>query len=233
MLEIDGLTVSYPDFTGRYSLRVERGALCAVIGPSGGGKTTLLHAVAGFEPVVGGTLRFDGLVLDGLAPAQRPVTLLFQDHNLFPHLSAFDNVALGVDPGLRLDAAGRASVRDALSAVDLADEAGRRPSELSGGQRQRVALARALVMRRPILLLDEPFAALDPGLRKAMIALTDRLRRAHGLTVLMTIHTPHDVADAADQVAFVADGQVRDTGAPGELLRRGRSAALDAFLGLN
>lgn len=232
MLDVSGLTVSYPDFTGRYTLEVASGALCAVIGPSGGGKTTLLHAIAGFEPVTAGRLAFDGVDLTGLGPALRPVTILFQDHNLFPHLSAFDNVGLGVSPALRLDATGRASVMAALEAVELGEEAARLPGELSGGQRQRVALARALVMRRPLLLLDEPYAALDPGLRKGMIALTDRLRRAHGLTVLMTIHTPADIAEAADMVAFVADGAVKDLGSPEVMLRPGRSPALDAFLGI-
>lgn len=233
MLELDNLTVRYPDFTGRYTLLVPAGALCAVIGPSGGGKTTMLHAIAGFEPVSAGRVSFDGIDLTGLEPAQRPVTILFQDHNLFPHLSAFDNVALGVDPGLRLSADQRRGVDSALLAVDLAGMASRLPGDLSGGQRQRVALARALVMRRPLLLLDEPFAALDPGLRKDMIGLTDRLRRAHGLTVLMTIHTPADMMRVADIVAFVTDGEVRDQGAPDALLRSGRSLELDSFLGVD
>ncbi len=159
------------------------------------------------------------------------MSILFQDNNLFPHLTAAANVGLGLKPSLRLDAADRERVGEALAAVDLADEAQRLPGELSGGQRQRVALARALAMRRPLLLLDEPFGALDPGLRAAMIALTDRLRRAHGLTVLMTIHTPGDVAHAADLVAFVTEGRVQDAGPPGDLLRAGRSREMDAFLG--
>jgi thiamine transport system ATP-binding protein len=232
MLDLAALTVSYPDFTGRYSLTVPKGALCAVIGPSGGGKTTMLHAIAGFEPVVSGTLTFDGAELGGLAPASRPCSLLFQDHNLFPHLNAAQNVGLGLKPSLALGEAERDVVAGALAAVDLSDEAQRRPGEMSGGQRQRVALARALVMRRPLLLLDEPFGALDPGLRKAMIGLTDTLRRRHDLTVLMTIHTPADIAAVADLVAFVADGMVQDVGPPGDLLRPGRSAALDAFMGV-
>ncbi len=232
MLELDDLTVSYPDFTGRYSLVVPKGALCAVIGPSGGGKTTMLHAIAGFEPVVSGRLAFEGQNLGPLPPAARPCSLLFQDNNLFPHLSAADNVALGLKPSLSLNGAEKAVVAEALAAVDLADEARRLPSELSGGQRQRVALARALAMRRPLLLLDEPFGALDPGLRKAMIGLTDRLRRERRLTVLMTIHTPAEIIDAADLVAFVAEGEVRDAGAPADLLRKGRSETMDAFLGL-
>jgi thiamine transport system ATP-binding protein len=232
MLELDKLTVSYPDFTGRYSLTVPTGRLCAVIGPSGGGKTTMLHAIAGFEPVVSGSLSFAGVSLNGLAPAARPCSLLFQEHNLFPHLSAQDNVALGLKPSLSLNQSDRDTIAAALSAVDLADEARRLPGELSGGQRQRVALARALVMRRPLLLLDEPFGALDPGLRKAMITLTNDLRRTHGLTVLMTIHTPGDIAAVADFVAFVADGMVQDSGPPRDMLRPGRSAALDAFMGM-
>jgi thiamine transport system ATP-binding protein len=232
MLELNALTVSYPDFTGRYSLIVPQGAICAVIGPSGGGKTTMLHAIAGFEPVVSGALRFAGADLNGLPPAARPCSLLFQDHNLFPHLTAAQNVALGIKPGLSLSPEERAAVEAALLAVDLRAEAARLPGELSGGQRQRVALARALAMRRPLLLLDEPFGALDPGLRKAMIRLTDDLRRAHGLTVLMTIHTPSDIAAVADLVAFVSEGAVQDAGPPGDLLRPGRSTALDQFMGV-
>jgi thiamine transport system ATP-binding protein len=232
MLELNALTVHYPDFTGCYSLTVPRGALCAVIGPSGGGKTTMLHAIAGFEPVSGGTLSFAGRNLLPLPPAGRPCSLLFQDNNLFPHLTAEQNVGLGLKPGLSLSASERTAVAQALAAVELSDEAARRPGELSGGQRQRVALARALVMRRPLLLLDEPFGALDPGLRKAMINLTDRLRREHDLTVIMTIHTPADIAGAADLVAFVADGEVQHMAPPAALLRPGHSSALDAFMGV-
>ena len=232
MLELEALTIRYPDFTGNYTLAVPKGALCAVIGPSGGGKTTMLHAIAGFEPVVSGMARFDGRDLARLPPGLRPCSLLFQDHNLFPHLTARQNVALGLKPGLSLSDSERGIVDDALASVDLDGEAGRLPGELSGGQRQRVALARALVMRRPLLLLDEPFGALDPGLRRAMIMLTDSLRRQHGLTVLMTIHTPSDIAHVADLVAFVAGGQVQDTGPPHEMLKAGRSPALDAFMGV-
>jgi thiamine transport system ATP-binding protein len=191
-----------------------------------------LHAIAGFERVAEGAVRFEGQDLTGLPPAKRPVTLLFQDHNLFGHLTAFDNVALGASPRLALDEAGRARVEAALAAVELTGFADRRPSELSGGQRQRVALARALVMRRPILLLDEPFGALDPGLRRAMVDLVGRLARQDGMTVLMTSHTPEDMASVADLLVFVADGRVSESGRPDVLLRPGRSARLDAFFGI-
>ena len=153
--------------------------MCALIGPSGGGKTTLLHAIAGFARPIAGTLVFDGYDLLPLGP-ERPLTLLFQEHNLFPHLSAAQNVGIGISPNLRLNAAQTAAVAGALARVGLPGLGNRMPAELSGGQRQRVALARALVRDRPLMLLDEPFSALDPGLRRDMIGLVDALRREQG-----------------------------------------------------
>jgi thiamine transport system ATP-binding protein len=229
LLVLDDVRVVYPDFEVRYDLAVPAGALCALIGPSGGGKTTLLHTIAGFATVAAGTITFAGRDLTRLPPAERPLSILFQDHNLFPHLTAAQNVGLGIDPRLRLDAAARARVEGALARVDLADLGGRRPAELSGGQRQRVALARALVRDRPLMLLDEPFTGLDPGLRADMIALVDALRRERRLTVLMAIHSPEDAAAVADLVAFVADGRVEAVGPPAEILAPGRSPKLDRY----
>lgn len=232
MLEIEQLALRYPDFTAQYDLMVPSGALCAVIGPSGGGKTTLLHAIAGFEQPRAGALRFAGRDLLPLPPAERPVSILFQDHNLFPHLTAAQNVALGLKPSLRLDAGERERVTAALAEVGLADLAARLPAELSGGQRQRVAIARALLRGKPLMLLDEPFGALDPGLRREMIGRVDALRRAHGLTVLMTLHTPQDAAEVADLFAFVAEGSVRACGPWTSLVAEGGPEAVRRFLGL-
>ncbi|WP_262272719.1 MULTISPECIES: thiamine ABC transporter ATP-binding protein [Microvirga] len=218
MLVIDNCRLTWPDFTADYSLSVPTGNLCAVIGPSGGGKTTLLHMIAGFERPERGTLTFDGRDLLPLEPAKRPVAIVFQDHNLFPHLSVAQNVGLGLRPSLRLSAEERALVGEMLDAVGLAGFDERRPGEMSGGQRQRVALARALVSGRPLILLDEPFSSLDPALRRDMILLVDALRRRRSVTILMTIHTPEDVADLADQMAFVADGRVVASGRPAEIL---------------
>jgi thiamine transport system ATP-binding protein len=231
MLLVDDCRLKYPDFSAHYSLRVPLGALCAVVGPSGGGKTTLLHLIAGFEKPVGGRLAFDGSDLLPQRPSERPLAMIFQDHNLFPHLDARANVGLGVRASPRLNEAERQRVTDALDAVDLRALADRRPGEMSGGQRQRVALARALVTRKPLLLLDEPFGALDPGLRRSMIRLVDDLRRTRGITVLLTIHTPEDIMDVADRVAFVAGGAVIAEGAPGDVLTRSRDPRIAAFLG--
>ena len=233
MLEVAGLALDYPGFSARYDLAVPTGALCAMIGPSGGGKTTLLHAIAGFEHPVAGRLSFDGRELSGLAPAARPVSILFQDHNLFPHLNVFDNVGLGLKPSLRLDEAERARVRAALGEVDLAGFGERMPAGLSGGQRQRVALARALLRGKQLMLLDEPFGALDPGLRREMIARVDALRHQHGLTVLMTIHTPEEVAERADLFAFVTQGRIAAVGPWNQLTSPTGFEEVRVFLGFD
>ncbi|WP_046864606.1 ATP-binding cassette domain-containing protein [Microvirga massiliensis] len=231
MLVVDDCRLEYPDFSARYSLRVDAGRLCAIVGPSGGGKTTLLHLIAGFERPVSGSLYFARQDLLPLRPALRPIAMVFQDHNLFPHLTAAENVALGLRPSLRLDDRDRRQVADALDAVDLTGLADRRPGEMSGGQGQRVALARALVTRKPLLLLDEPFGGLDPGLRRNMIRLVDDLRRRRSITVVLTIHTPEDIVEIADQAAFVAGGQVIAEGSPSEVLTAGRDPRIAAFLG--
>jgi thiamine transport system ATP-binding protein len=166
-----------------------------------------------------------------MKPAERPLSILFQDHNLLPHLTAAENIGLGLDPRLRLTAGQSEEVADALARVGLPGLGGRLPAALSGGERQRVALARALVRKRPLMLLDEPFGGLDPGLRQEMIALVDQLRRDEGLTMLLSIHTPEDLGAAADMMAFVAEGRVLAAGAPTKLLRRGRHPAIDKYLG--
>lgn len=218
MLTIENCRLTWPDFTAEYSLSVKRGTLCAVIGPSGGGKTTLLHMIAGFERPESGKLTFDGQDLLALEPAKRPVAIVFQDHNLFPHLSVAQNVALGIRPSLRMTDAENLFIEETLAAVGLRGFGSRKPSDMSGGQRQRVALARALVSGRPLILLDEPFSSLDPALRREMVHLVDEMRRKRAVTILMTIHTPEDVADLADQMAFVADGKVVASGPPAAIL---------------
>jgi len=218
MLAIENCRLTWPDFVADYSLTVEAGSLCAVIGPSGGGKTTLLHMIAGFETPQSGRLTFNGQNLLPLEPAKRPVAIVFQDHNLFPHLTVTQNVGLGLRPSLRLTDQEKTLIEDTLDAVGLKGFDTRRPGEMSGGQRQRVALARALVSGRPLILLDEPFSSLDPGLRRDMILLVDALRRRRPVTILMTIHTPEDAADVADRMAFVADGRVAASGPPAAIL---------------
>lgn len=207
-LEIEGLAFTYEDLIMRFDLSVEAGECVGIIGPSGAGKSTLLSLIGGFEAPLAGSIKVDGTEISTLPPSERPLTSLFQDFNLFPHLSVADNVGLGRHPGLRLNEVDREQVAWALNEVGLAGFEARLPGQLSGGERQRAALARSLIRHRPLLLLDEPFAALGPALRAEMLELVDRLRRAQGLTVLLVTHDPNEAARIATRTAFIAQGKV-------------------------
>ncbi|MEO1919321.1 MAG: ATP-binding cassette domain-containing protein [Paracoccaceae bacterium] len=180
--------------------------ITAIIGPSGGGKSTLLLAIAGFVEVSSGELLFDDRNMTDSAPEDRPVTLLFQENNLFPHLTVFQNTALGVRADLKLSKADTERVTETLESVGLANMNDRHPSELSGGQRQRVALARAVLRDRPVLMLDEPFAALGPALRHEMLDLVARIQQQQSSTVLLVTHNPDDAMRIAERTVLVADG---------------------------
>ena len=206
MILLDNAVFSAGGFTLTATLEVPAGAICALIGPSGAGKSTLLNGLAGFAPQRAGRALIGAVDLAPLEPSDRPLTLLFQEHNLFPGLTAAENIGLGLSPGLRLAAADHARIAEALDAVGLEGLGERYPDALSGGQRQRVALARALLRERPALLLDEPFAALGPAQRAEMLGLVEQLARPRGIAVLMVTHDPADAA-RADLMAFCeADG---------------------------
>jgi len=211
-------------------LTVDMGRKVAVIGPSGAGKTTLIEAIAGFLPLSQGRILWQGRDISRDAPGARPVAMLFQDGNLFPHLSVAQNVGLGLRPDLKLDAAQQVVVGQAIDRVGLAGMGARKPAELSGGQQSRAALARVLVQNRPLLLLDEPFAALGPALKTEMLDLVAGLVAETGATLLMVSHDPNDARRIADQVILVTDGQAHPPQATGELLDN-PPPALRAYLG--
>jgi thiamine transport system ATP-binding protein len=207
-VRLDAVRFDYDDMAMAFDATFPAGELTAVIGPSGAGKSTLLNLIAGFEAPLSGRVLIGAEDVTDTPPQARPVSMIFQDHNLFAHLDAFTNVALGVSPSLKLDAAARTRVAQALVRVGLDGFAARLPGEMSGGERQRVAIARALVRNRPVLLLDEPFAALGPALRRDMVELVRDLAAEHGLTVLWVTHDPADARHAAASTAFVEDGRI-------------------------
>ena len=231
MLELQDVTFRYEAMTMRFSLSVAAGEFLAIIGPSGAGKSTLLSLIAGFDRPLAGRILAEGRDITGLPPAVRPVTMLFQDHNLFAHLDVDANVGLGIHPGLKLTMADRGRIAEALARVGLAGMERRLPGQLSGGERQRVALARSLVRDRPLLLLDEPFAALGPALRREMLELVDHMRRERRMTVLMVTHQPDDARLAGGRTAWVEDGAIRRIGPTAALFADPGFAALRLYLG--
>ena len=162
MIKLEAVKFRYEDMLMEFNFHMPRGEFVGIIGPSGAGKSTLLSLIAGFETPLSGRIRFAGIDMADRPPDQRPVTMIFQDHNSFAHLDVWTNVALGISPRLKLSEEKRARVDDALERVGLSDCKSRKPTEISGGEKQRIAIARALVRDKPVLLLDEPFTGIDP-----------------------------------------------------------------------
>lgn len=230
MLTLETAQITQGSFTLHADLTLAPAQTYAVIGPSGAGKSTLLGALCGFIPLRSGRLLWQGKDITQAAPGVRPMTMLFQDNNLFPHLSVMQNVGLGLRPDLRLGTAEQTRVHEALDRVGLQGMAARKPSELSGGQQSRVALARVLVQARPLVLLDEPFAALGPALRNDMLDLVAALAAETKAALIMVTHAPEDVRRIADQVIFVEAGTAHPP-QPVAALMDNPPDALRAYLG--
>ena len=231
MIRLDHVSFRYEEMAMRFEAEFPKGSFTAVIGPSGGGKSTLLNLIAGFEAPQSGRVLIGGADVTALPPDQRPISMIFQDNNVFAHLDLWQNVALGVSPSLRLDAAQKARVDAALAEVGLGVLMRRKPGEVSGGERQRVAVARALVRDRPVLLLDEPFAALGPAMRRDMLDLVKAMSAARGLTVVMVTHQPEDALAAATHTAYLENGRILALRPTAELFAAKDLPGLHDYLG--
>ncbi len=236
-LQTRSLTKSFDGTTvlDQLDLDIAEGSITAVVGPSGCGKTTLLRLIAGFESPDAGTITLAGRRVAGpdgqVAPHRRAVGYVAQDGALFPHLTVGQNIAYGLKGGLR-SAAVREQVDRLLCTVSLdAAMASRRPSELSGGQQQRVALARALARRPTIMLLDEPFSALDTGLRAATRKAVAHTLSEAGVTALLVTHDQEEALSMADQVAVMQDGRFTQVGTPHEVYLNPATRFTAEFLG--
>lgn len=206
MLRADDLSFAYQgtDTTYVFSFEAEAGEVTAISGPSGSGKSTLLDLLAGFILPLSGSLMLEGTNLLPLKPEQRPVSLLLQTDNLFDHLTAAQNVRLGLPKGLT----DQKKVEDALAEVGLSEFGKQQAATLSGGQKQRVALARTLLRGKPVLLLDEPFSALDDDTRKTTRALVGDLTRRHGWHTLLVSHHGDDISALASRHYRIVDGRL-------------------------
>ena len=237
MLSVEQLAFSYPQNKGRLSdgmlfdIQARSGEITSLIGPSGSGKSTLLGLIAGFQLATSGKIRVGEREIQNMEVADRPVTIVFQEHNLFPHLDVFTNVALGINPSLKLDQDQRLQVDQILNNLGLSHLEKSMPSQLSGGQRQRVAISRALVRRHKVLLLDEPFAALGPALREEMIELLKAIVIAEEMVALLVSHQPSDAMLASNNTAFISNGRVLVCQPTEQLLNQSPLAEVNNYLG--
>ncbi|GAA3776778.1 sulfate ABC transporter ATP-binding protein [Plantactinospora mayteni] len=232
-IEIANVTKRFGEFVALddVSVSIPSGQLTALLGPSGGGKSTLLRIIAGLEQADSGRVQIEGLDATNLPPQRRNVGFVFQHYAAFKHLSVRRNVAFGLEIRRRPKAEIRSRVDDLLALVHLEQFADRLPSQLSGGQRQRMALARALAVQPTVLLLDEPFGALDAKVRKE---LRDWLRRLHDEVHVTTVFVTHDQEEAlevADEIVVINDGRIEQIGSPDELYDRPANDFVMRFLG--
>jgi thiamine transport system ATP-binding protein len=230
-VELHAVSFRWPEMAMTFELRVKAGGLVMVTGPSGSGKSTLLNLIAGFELPEGGTIVLDGKDCTSLPPSKRPVSMLFQDHNLFGHLSVEANIGFGIAPRLQFNGNERAAIANSIRRVGLEGKEKRLPHELSGGERQRAAFARTLLQDRPILLLDEPFASLGPSLRMEMMALLAEMQSARARTVLAVTHHPNEWRHAADGFVFIESGRIAAQGRMDALDDADAPNAVRAYLG--
>ena len=232
-VRFDGVTKRFGEITAidDVSLLVRRGELMTLLGPSGCGKTTLLSLVAGFLIPDRGEIAIDGRGVTDLPTHRREIGIMFQNYALFPHM----NVAANVGYGLKMRRTPKPEiarrVADALALVKLAGLEDRRPRQLSGGQQQRVALARALVIRPKVLLLDEPFSALDRNLRASMQVEIKEIQRKLGVTTIFVTHDQSEALSLSDRIAVIAEGRIRQLGTPDEIYRRPIDRFVASFVG--
>lgn len=207
MIDLD-LIFNYENSPMHFVLQVEQGERLAIIGESGAGKSTLLNLIAGFETPTSGQILLNDCDHTQTQPAERPVSMLFQDNNLFPHLTVAQNIGLALVPSLSLNATQQQQVREIAEKMGIEPLLSRRADQLSGGQKQRVALARTLLRDKPILLLDEPFSALDPIRRHELQQFILDICVERNLTLLMVTHQLEETKNLFTRVVEIREGQV-------------------------
>ena len=208
MIRLDNVFLADDTLPMTFDLQVAAGERIAIVGPSGAGKSTLLNLIAGFVLPTRGEVWLNGENHTQSAPYERPVSMLFQENNLFPHLTVQQNLALGLKTSLKLTALEQDQIERVADAVGLTSFLSRLPNSLSGGQKQRIALARCLLRDKPILLLDEPFSALDPELRLEMLNLIDELCHSKNLTLLLITHQPSELTGKVNRMLRIENGRI-------------------------
>jgi sulfate/thiosulfate transport system ATP-binding protein len=232
-IDIDSISKRFGDFVALddVSLEVSIGSLTALLGPSGSGKSTLLRIIAGLEAPDTGTIAINGIDVTAARPQDRAIGFVFQHYAPFAHMTVRDNVAFGLAIRKRPKAEIRARVDELLALVGLTTWAEQRPHQLSGGQRQRMALARALAVEPEVLLLDEPFGALDATVRQELRQWLRRLHDEQGVTTVLVTHDQEEAMDVADRIAVMNEGKIEQVGAPQEVYDAPANDFVMGFLG--
>jgi putative spermidine/putrescine transport system ATP-binding protein len=232
-LTLDKITQRFNDFVAvrDINLDVGGGELVALLGPSGCGKSTLLRIVSGFIRQTEGRVLFDGEPVDHLSPSERGVGIVFQNYALFPHMTVSENVAYGLQARKWPRAKVAPRVAEMLTLVHMGEFATRKPRQLSGGQQQRVALARCLAIDPKVLLLDEPFGALDKNLRLDMQIEVKRLQRESGITTILVTHDQEEALSLADRIAVMSRGNIEQVATPTEIYDQPRTLFVNQFVG--
>jgi sulfate transport system ATP-binding protein len=232
-IRLMGVTKQFGSFVAvdNVSLDLPTGLLTALLGPSGSGKSTLLRIIGGLEIPERGLIAFDGTDVTRATPQARGIGFVFQQYAVFPHMTVFENVAFGLRVRKLPKSEIEQRVGDLLHVTELSGFGDRYPAHLSGGQQQRVALARALAVRPPVLLLDEPFAALDTRVRRELREWLRRLHTSLGVTTVLVTHDQEEAMAVADHVVVIKDGQVQQVGRPLEVYEQPTNAFVMGFVG--
>ena len=232
-IEVRNLVKTYGDVYAlkNVDLDIADGEYFVLLGPSGGGKTTLLRSIGGFIRPDSGTVQIKGKNVDNLPPDKRPTSMVFQGFALFPHMTVYENIGYG----LKLRSVEKSIIHDrVIKMMDLVGLSGlsdRKPHELSGGQQQRVQLARALILENDVLLLDEPLSALDAQLRKDMCIELKRLQKTVGISFVHVTHNQEEAMSVADRIAIIADGEMVEQGSPKEIYSNPKKKFTAEFIG--
>ena len=232
-VRLETITHRFQDFTAvsDINLDIAGGEMVALLGPSGCGKSTLLRIVSGFIRQTEGRVLFDDTVVDPLSPGERGVGIVFQNYALFPHMTIADNVAYGLKAHRWPKDKIGPRVREMLELVHLTEFAARKPRQLSGGQQQRAALARCLAVDPKVLLLDEPFGALDKNLRLDVQIEVKRLQRQYGITTILVTHDQEEALSMADRIAVMSRGRIEQVSTPTEIYDRPQTLFVNEFVG--
>ena len=226
-----GTKAGEPDQVSHVDLGIEKGELIALLGPSGSGKTTLLRMIAGLDAPTDGEIFIDGQCVNDLSPSDRRVGFVFQNYALFRYMTVFDNVAFGLKVQKRPAAEIKKRVDELLELIELTPFRDRYPNQLSGGQRQRVAFARALATQPALLLLDEPFAAIDAKVRKELRKWLREMIHEVGVTSIFVTHDQEEAIDTADRIVILKDGMLEQAGSPYDIYKNPKTAFTATFMG--